>query len=287
MNVVRTAAELRSELGGSRAAGLRVGFVPTMGALHEGHVSLVRAARAATDVVVMSIFVNPLQFVAGEDFATYPRDEATDLGVAEVSGVDVVFIPSVGEMYPEGRTTTVSVGDLGDTLEGRARPGHFDGVATVVAKLFNIVQPDVAFFGQKDAQQVAVVRRMVADLSLPVTVVVGPTVRARDGLALSSRNAYLSADQRTQATALYRALEAGCALMRSGADPATAAKQVWEVMASSAGVEPEYADAVDPDTFGPPENGRSVLLVVAAHVGPARLIDNVIVQAAEIEGGEG
>jgi pantoate--beta-alanine ligase len=287
MKVVRTVPELRSELRRDRSAGRTIGFVPTMGALHEGHLSLVRAARADTDVVVMSIFVNPLQFGTGEDFATYPRDEAADLTLADDAGVDVVFIPSVDEMYPRGRTTTVGVGDLGTVLEGAARPGHFDGVATVVAKLFSIVQPDVAFFGQKDAQQAAVVRRMVADLSFPIEIVVGPTVRAGDGLSLSSRNAYLSAEQRTEAAALYRALEAGRASLLSGADPTTAAKQVWEVMASSAGVEPEYADVVDPDSFGPPKNGRPVLLVAAARVGPARLIDNVLVQAADIAGGEG
>lgn len=282
MNVVRTEAAVRSALRGARAKSRRIGFVPTMGALHEGHLSLVRAARAASDVVVMSIFVNPLQFGEGEDFGIYPRDEAADLARARAEGVDVVFAPSLEEMYPEGRTTTVTVGHLGLTLEGEARPGHFDGVATVVAKLFNMVQPDSAFFGQKDAQQVAVVRRMVTDLSLPVEIVVCPTVREPDGLAMSSRNAYLTTEERTSAAALYRALRGGAGVLESHGDPERAAKEVWEVLSSAEGVIPEYAAAVDPDTFSLPEPGRPVLLALAARVGPARLIDNLLVSADKV-----
>ena len=275
MNVARSRDELGASVGSARAESSRIGFVPTMGALHEGHLSLVRAARKAVDVVVLSIFVNPLQFGPSEDLASYPRDEARDLHLAEQAGVDVVFLPSVHEMYPEGRSTTVSVGRLGTILEGSDRPGHFDGVATVVAKLFNLVQPDVAFFGQKDVQQVAVIKKMVTDLSYAVEIGVEPTVRERDGLALSSRNAYLSPEERQKATAVYRALLKGAeTLAEEGFEAAE--KNMWELLVAE-GLEPSYARVVDPDTFDVPGAGPEVLLVIAARLGNTRLIDNMFV----------
>lgn len=274
MNVVRSEAELRSALVAARNIHDRVGFVPTMGALHEGHLSLMRVARSVSDFVVLSVFVNPLQFGPEEDLAAYPRDEQRDMELARGEGVDLVFLPTVAEMYPAGRETSVTVGSLGSMLEGADRPGHFDGVATVVAKLFNLVQPDVAVFGQKDAQQVAVIHQLVRDLSFDIEIVVAPTVREPDGLALSSRNSYLSADERRPATALYEALRAGAGVLDE--DTALAEKTMWEVLADR-GLEPSYARAVDPTTFGPPTPGNPVLLVVAARLGTTRLIDNLLV----------
>lgn len=275
MKVVRSRAELHGTLRAARVEGSRIGFVPTMGALHEGHLSLVEVAREVADVVVMSIFVNPLQFGPNEDLASYPRDEDRDLRLAEGAGVDLVFVPSVEEMFPDGRSTTVSVGDLGNILEGADRPGHFDGVATVVAKLFNLVSPDVAIFGQKDAQQVAVIKKMVKDLSYAMEIVVAPTVRESDGLALSSRNAYLSADDRPRASALHRALRAGSETIAEEGFEA-AEKNMWELLVAE-GLEPSYARVVDPKTFGPPAEGSHVLLVIAARLGNTRLIDNMLV----------
>lgn len=278
MKVARTIADLRRTLAPERRAARTIGFVPTMGALHEGHLSLVRLARARTDVVVASIFVNPLQFGPAEDLARYPRDEASDLAKAEASGVDVVFVPGLEEMYPPGAATTVDVGPLGTIVEGAARPGHFNGVATVVAKLFNIVEPDVAFFGQKDAQQVAVIKQLVRDLDLDIEIVVGPTERDADGLALSSRNAYLSAVERQVGSTLHVALRAGEAAITSGDDPAIVEKAMWAVLADRDGIEPDYAVAVDPDTFMAPASFRPVLLAVAARVGTTRLIDNLLIE---------
>jgi pantoate--beta-alanine ligase len=278
MNVVRTVSDVRrgiAEIGSDKS----VGFVPTMGALHEGHLSLLRAARGSTGAVVLSIFVNPLQFGPDEDLARYPRDEAADLAAAEREGIDVVFIPSVEEMYPPGGTVRVSAGPLGDTLEGLSRPGHFEGVATVVAKLFNIVRPDVAFFGQKDAQQVAVIRALVRDLQMDVEIRVCPTVRDSDGLALSSRNEYLSSEQRRSALSLWAALRAGADhLDRDHDDPEGTSKAMWRILAAEDGVTPDYAVAVDPDHMGEPRPGEPVLLAVAARVGATRLIDNVVVE---------
>ena len=262
-------AAARSQLNGI------VGFVPTMGALHEGHLSLVKAARDRCDAVAVSVFVNPLQFGPREDFASYPRDEAADGELLADAGVDLLFLPTVEEMYPPGRTTTVSVGELGTILEGADRPGHFDGVATVVAKLFNQVQPRVAYFGQKDAQQVAVIRKLVKDLSYGIEISVEPTVREADGLAMSSRNAYLTSEQRIKATALFRALQLGArTLAEEGFEAAE--KNMWELLVAE-GLEPSYARAVDPHTFGPPTAGGPVLLVIAAHLGTTRLIDNMLV----------
>lgn len=279
MRVARSIAEVRAFYRNERPRGTRVAFVPTMGALHDGHLSLVRRAGEAADLIVVSIFVNPLQFGPSEDYATYPRDESRDVSLLEEESVNLVFLPATDEIYPEGAVTTVRVGGpLGDSFEGAARPGHFDGVATVVSKLFNVVDPDVAVFGQKDAQQVAVIRRMVSDLCYRTEIVVGATVREPDGLALSSRNAYLTEPERATATTLYRALTLGADAY--GAGDASAAKAVMEAeLAATEGVELDYAAAVDPYTFDRPADGGPVLLAVAARVGRTRLIDNVLVQA--------
>jgi pantoate--beta-alanine ligase len=249
-----------------------------MGALHEGHISLLRAARARSGVVVMSIFVNPLQFGPSEDLASYPRNEGADLEIAEREQVDVVFVPSVAEMYPAGATVRVAAGPLGDLLEGRSRPGHFDGVATVVAKLFNIVRPDMAYFGQKDAQQVAVIRALVRDLDMGIDINVCPIVREPDGLALSSRNAYLSPEERTAASGLSVALRHGADHLREHGDPDAAAKEMWRSLSSDPLLIPDYAVAVDPDDMGEPDPGGPILLAVAARVGSTRLIDNFLLE---------
>lgn len=282
MRIVRTAGKLRGEVRAERARGSSVGLVPTMGALHEGHLSLVRRAREENDVVVVSIFVNPLQFGPDEDLDAYPRDEERDARLLDGAGADVVFVPPVEEVHPEDRATTVTVAGLSEVFEGAHRPGHFDGVCTVVAKLFNLVGPERAYFGQKDAQQVAVLKRMIEDLGFPLDLVVCPIVREPDGLALSSRNAYLSASERGRATVLFRALRAGRPLAEAG-DYATAEKEMSRVLRTEEDVEPDYAAAVDADTFGPPRPGGRVLLAVAARVGPARLIDNINLDMPDIE----
>jgi pantoate--beta-alanine ligase len=295
MMVARTKAELTAALAGPRAAGSTIGLVPTMGALHEGHLSLLREARRRCDVVVMSLFVNPTQFRPGEDLDAYPRDEARDLEIADREGVDAVFAPGVQEMYPDGFATTVTVaGPLTEVLCGdpaRRGPEHFHGVTTVVAKLFNVVRPDLAFFGQKDAQQVAVIRRMARDLDLGVEVVAMPTVREADGLAMSSRNAYLGPADRDRATAISRALRAA-EVAANGSGSVITALDAARAELDSAGIEPEYLEARDAEDLSPAEslNGRPVLLAVAARVGGARLIDNVIIGAdrgaAEPDGGK-
>ena len=280
MRIARTIAEVRAFYRNERTRGTTVGFVPTMGSLHEGHLSLMRRARDAAEIVVGSVFVNPLQFGPSEDYDAYPRDEGRDLGLAEAEKVNLVFVPPVEVMYPDGAVTTVHVGGaLGATLEGAARPGHFDGVATVVAKLFNAIAPDVAVFGQKDAQQVAVVRRMVRDLCFGTEVVVGPTVREPDGLALSSRNVYLDDAERAAATALYRALREGEDAYAEHGDHGEATARVRAVLEGAEGVEPDYVAAVDPYTFEAPAEGGALLLAVAARVGGTRLIDNVLLQS--------
>jgi pantoate--beta-alanine ligase len=277
VRAVTTIADLRAELDRARAAARTVGFVPTMGYLHDGHASLMRGARAETDVVVASIFVNPLQFGVGEDLDSYPRDLARDADVAAGAGVDLLFTPSVDEMYPTPVLTSVSVAQVSAPLEGAARPAHFAGVATVVAKLFAIVGPCRAYFGAKDFQQVAVVRRMAHDLSFPVEVVACPTVRELDGLAMSSRNVYLSADERAAAPVVHRALQAGAAQILAGErDPAA----VRELMAQIIEAEPlaglDYAAVVDADSFTVPEPLTGNLrLLAAVRFGRARLIDNV------------
>jgi pantoate--beta-alanine ligase len=276
VKVVDRIAGVRTALAPEREAGRIVGFVPTMGALHEGHLSLVRAARARADVVAVSIFVNPLQFGRNEDLDAYPRDEEGDLRLLEAEKVDLVFLPTRDEMYRPGRSTRVRVSGVTEVLEGAHRPGHFEGVATAVAKLFNIVGPDVAFFGQKDAQQVAVIRRMVRDLDFDLEIAVCPIVREPDGLAMSSRNAYLSDDQRRDASVLYRALRGGADAFRSVRDPAAAEAAMHRELASVPGVRVDYAVACDPDDFGRARPGRPVLLAVAARVGTTRLIDNIL-----------
>jgi pantoate--beta-alanine ligase len=258
VKTLRTIREVRQELAG----GGRVGLVPTMGAFHEGHLALFRAAREDCEAVVVSLFVNPTQFGMNEDLSRYPRDEARDAKLAEAAGVDILFAPSVDEMYPEGYATWVDVEETG--AEGGARPGHFRGVATVCLKLFNIVRPQVAYFGQKDAQQAAVLRRMVRDLDVELDLRVVPTVRDVDGLALSSRNTYLSEEERHQALALPRALEAGRSAHVEGSDPVAAAR------AALNGLMPEYVEVLD--------LGDVMVLAAAARIGTTRLIDNIILE---------
>jgi pantoate--beta-alanine ligase len=282
--VVRSKDELRAALAPRRGEATTIGLVPTMGYLHDGHVSLLRTAREQCDVVVMSLFVNPTQFGPGEDLDRYPRDEERDLGIAAATGVDFVYAPAVEEVYPGAFSTSVAVSGLTEVLDGdrsRRGPGHFLGVTTVVAKLFNTVQPDVAFFGQKDAQQLAVIRRMVRDLDFPVRVEGLPTVREEDGLAMSSRNAYLGDADRGRATALSRALRIAEIRARetSLAEGIAAARSEL----AEAGIEPEYLEARDPEDLSPVErlDQRPVLLAVAAQVGAARLIDNVLITPAD------
>jgi pantoate--beta-alanine ligase len=280
-HALRTKAELRSALEPARRASQTIGLVPTMGYLHEGHLSLIRAARAECDLVVMSLFVNPTQFGPGDDLDSYPRDEERDLRLAAEAGADLVFAPPVDEVYAADASTDVEVGGpLTGVLDGdadRRGPEHFRGVTTVVAKLFNLVGPDVAYFGQKDAQQAVVIRRMVRDLDFPVRVEVMPTVREADGLAMSSRNAYLEPADRQRATALSRALDAAERGARDGslAEGLTAARAEL----AAAGVEPEYLEARDAETLEPVDRlgDRPVLVALAARVGAARLIDNVLI----------
>jgi pantoate--beta-alanine ligase len=248
-----------------------------MGALHEGHLSLLRRARELSDFVVMSLFVNPLQFGPDEDLSSYPRDEARDHLLAEEEKVDVMFLPSVDEMYPPGDAIRVNVGELGSRLEGRSRPGHFDGVATVVAKLFNLVRPDVAFFGQKDAQQVAVIKSLVRGLAFPTKIIVGPTVRDPSGLALSSRNQYLTSHERIKALVLWRSLQIAGRSLTNGDEIGRAVEAATAELRAEQAVRVDYFEAVDPATFGPPKPGGDVLFVVAATVGTTRLIDNLLV----------
>lgn len=276
MRVYDTIAEFRSSLDEARAAGRRVGLVPTMGFLHEGHASLMRAAAADNDEVAATIFVNPLQFAAGEDLESYPRDLARDLTICESAGVTHLLTPSAAEMYPRPIATTVSVAGVSAPMEGASRPHFFDGVATVVAKLFNICGPCRAYFGEKDYQQLLVVRRMAADLDFPVEVVGCPIVREPDGLAMSSRNVYLGPAERQAATVLSRALEAGSAAIDAGeVDPLAVEAVLSAAIAAEPLAELDYAAVVDPETLDPPERITGpVRLLVAARVGPARLIDN-------------
>jgi len=280
VRTVRTIREVREVLAPERRAGRSIGLVPTMGSFHEGHLSLVRRARQECDVVVVSLFVNPTQFGPAEDLDTYPRDEARDRRLAEDEGVDVLFAPPVEEVYPDGFDTTVTVGGLTRVLDGdpaRRGPGHFAGVATVVTKLLNMVGPDVAYFGQKDAQQALMIRKLARDLDVPVHIEVCPIVRDPDGLALSSRNAYLSADERERALALSRALRAAEDVVAGGRLEAAAVLAAARRKLDEAGVEPEYLELRSADDLSEVErvNG-STLLAVAARVGRARLIDNAI-----------
>jgi len=286
MTTLRTVAELRAALDGPRRAGRRIGLVPTMGALHEGHLSLIRQARAACELVVVTLFVNPAQFDEHADLAVYPRDEQRDARLAEQAGADVLFAPAPAEVYPPGFATTVSVAGVSAALEGEQRdPEHFDAVATVVVKLLNMAGPDVAFFGQKDAQQVAVIRRLVRDLDIPVRIEVGATVREPDGLALSSRNVRIAAAERDRALALRRGLEAARACAQAGERDAAAIVAAGRAAMRALDVEPEYLELVAPDSFAAVArlNGEPVLAAVAARVGDVRLIDNEILIPASAD----
>ena len=280
MRTVHTVSELRDALQPARRDGRSIGLVPTMGFFHDGHLALIRRARAESELVVVSLFVNPSQFSPSEDLAAYPRDEARDAALAGGEGVDVLFAPAVDEVYPPGFDTTVAVGGLTQVLDGAPEhrsPGHFAGVTTVVTKLLNMVGPDVAYFGQKDAQQALVIRRLVRDLDIPVRIEVCPTVRDPDGLALSSRNAYLSADERGQALGLNRALRAAEAEVAAGRVDGELVLAAARAQLDAHGIEPEYLELRSTTDLSPVErvNG-STLLAVAARVGHARLIDNTI-----------
>lgn len=278
MQMITSAAEMTALGRQARREGKRVGLVPTMGALHQGHLSLVRAARAQSDMVVTSIFVNPRQFGPNEDFARYPRSLESDSVLLAAEKTDYLFHPSVEEMYPSGATAWVTVEGISDKLDGRSRPGHFRGVTTVVAKLLNIVQPELAFFGQKDAAQAAIIRKMVGDLNFDVEIVVCPIVRESDGLAMSSRNVYLSAAQRKQATVLYRALMRVQMLSDQGeSDAARLAAAGKQVIAEEPSVRLDYFEVVNPDSLeNVPDIASRALVAVAAHVGSTRLIDNIV-----------
>ncbi len=278
MEVVRKIIECRDRTWKARGEEKTVGFVPTMGFLHEGHLSLVRKCRQETDYCVVSIFVNPTQFGPGEDFNQYPRDEERDLALLRKEGVDLVFIPTVEEMYPEGYQTYVEVTELSRPLCGQFRKGHFRGVATVVTKLFNIVYPHIAYFGQKDYQQYLIIKRMVKDLNMPVEIKALPIVRERDGLAMSSRNTYLNPEERAQAVALYRALMKAKQAYDEGERSADRIKKtVEEELAKYPLVKVQYIEVVDGETLKPVERIEGKTLVaVAAFVGKARLIDNVL-----------
>lgn len=291
MDRAETIDEVRAAVHRERSAGRRVGFVPTMGALHEGHLSLVRAARERTDRVIVSVFVNPTQFAPGEDYQAYPRDLDSDARLAEGAGADLLFAPSVEELYPPGFSTEVRVKGLSEPLCGEHRPGHFDGVAVVVAKLLNIVRPDVSVFGQKDAQQALLIRRLARDLHLPGEIVVAPTVREADGLAMSSRNRYLSPEERRAARSLSRGL-AGAreAWERGEREPGALQETARREMDSEPLVRTEYAEIRDLEELRPWRGGEGpALLAVAARVGRARLIDNVILgtsgEGLELAGG--
>jgi len=265
---------IRDAVLAARRQGRRVGFVPTMGALHEGHASLVRRAAAECDDVVVSIFVNPTQFAPGEDFARYPRTLDADRALVAGCRARWVFLPDTAATYPPGHATTVVVGAPAADLEGTVRPGHFNGVATVVCWLFNVVPADIAYFGAKDWQQTVVVRRMVEDLAIPISIVVCPTVREADGLAMSSRNAYLSPDDRRRAVALHEGLQEARRRWEAGDDPATVEETIRAALHARA-IPVDYAVVVDPLTLLPPRDGGEAVALVAGRVGPTRLIDNM------------
>jgi len=283
MRILRSKAQLREALERPRRDGKRISLVPTMGYFHEGHLSVMRAARRESDVLVVSLFINPTQFGPGEDLDSYPRDEERDAGLAEAEDVDLLWVPDADEMYPEGFATGVEVSnELTGVLEGdpaRRGPSHFRGVTTVVAKLFNAVQPDVAYFGGKDAQQAVVIRRMTEDLDFPVEIEVLPTVREEGGLALSSRNAYLSREERDRALAISGGLRAAERAAAAGETSVAALVEAAQSELRNAGIEPEYVEARSAEDLSPIAelNGRPVLVAVAARVGRARLIDNVVI----------
>lgn len=278
MDEITDVATLRARLRAERASGRSIAFVPTMGYLHAGHLSLVGAARDAADVVVLSAFVNPLQFGPDEDFERYPRDGARDRELARAHGVHIFFAPSVAEMYPESSELRVTAGEVGSRLEGAVRPGHFDGVLTVVAKLFNIVAPDVTCFGQKDIQQVTLVRRMINALDFPIRLVVVPIMREADGLAMSSRNVYLSRSERTTALALWRGLHAAERAWHAGERQADRLRALVEhELGTEPAIAADYVALVDPHQLLPvAQADAGAILAVAARVGRTRLIDNII-----------
>ncbi len=279
MKIITTISEMQFLADALRREGKTIGFVPTMGFLHEGHLSLMRRARQESDAVVASIFVNPTQFGPQEDFERYPRDEEGDRIKCESAGVDILFMPTAAEMYPEKPSVFVTVEGISDILEGAIRPGHFRGVATVVAKLFQIVKPHKAFFGQKDYQQCAVIKRMVKGLNLDVEVVVLPTVREQDGLAMSSRNSYLSADERRVAAVIHRALASGEQMVKAGVgEPETLKTTMRAVLGEAPGIVLDYVEVADPESLTPLAivKGRAVILI-AVRLGRTRLIDNVLI----------
>lgn len=282
METITSADQMTALVREVRRAGKRIGFVPTMGALHEGHLSLVRTARAQCDTVVASVFVNPAQFGPNEDFSRYPRNFEHDAEMLAGEKADFVFYPSVEEMYPQGARTWVEVEGLSEKLDGRSRPGHFRGVTTVVCKLFNIIWPDMAFFGQKDAAQVAIIRRMVQELNFSIEIVACPIVREKDGLAMSSRNAYLDSGQRRQALVLYRALMRVHFLVDRGETQSARLVQAGrQVMAEEPAVRPDYFEIIHPDTLEPlPDISQRSLVAVAAYLGNTRLIDNTVISGA-------
>jgi pantoate--beta-alanine ligase len=280
MKIITTISDMQSLADSLRKEGRTMGFVPTMGFLHEGHVSLMRRARKACDVVIVSIFVNPTQFGPNEDLDRYPRDEAGDRAKCEAAGVDVLFMPTAAGMYPEKPSVFIAVEGISDVLEGAVRPGHFRGVATVVAKLFNIVKPHKAFFGQKDYQQCAVIRRMVKGLNMDVDVVVLPTVREPDGFAMSSRNSYLSADERRKAAVIYHALSEAEQMARTGTNaPEILKSKIQSVLQQEKGIEIDYIEVADHETLEPLSSAKDrMVLLVAVRIGSTRLIDNLVIQ---------
>jgi pantoate--beta-alanine ligase len=279
MKIIQTIGEMRNASRNLKQAGKRVGFVPTMGALHEGHLSLVRAAKAQSNVVAASIFVNPTQFGPTEDYSKYPRTFERDCELFTKEGVELLFAPTVEEMYPAGAVTYVTVEDMSERLCGKSRPGHFRGVTTVVSKLFNIVEPDVAFFGQKDAAQVAIIRRMVKDLNIPVEITTCPIVREADGLAMSSRNTYLDPQQRKAALVLYRSLQEVKRIFESGqSNTGKLVERGQKVFAQEPSVHLDYLQIVDPDTLETLDQiNNSALVAAAAFLGATRLIDNFVI----------
>src|SRR6266403_1422779 len=284
MKICTTSEQARDVCRAARRAGARIGLIPTMGALHGGHLSLVRAAKGQSNFLAVSIFVNPLQFGSTEDFSTYPRTFERDRDLLKHEGVDLIFVPSVAEMYPKDAVTYVNVEGLSERLDGRSRPGHFRGVTTIVAKLFHIIEPDAAFFGQKDAAQLAVIRRMVRDLNFPVEIVACPILRESDGLAMSSRNAYLNREERGRALVLQHSLHQVRQEFQAGeriaAKLISAAK---EVFAREPQVALDYFEIIDPETLDPVERiAQRTLVAVAAHVGPTRLIDNTVLNPESI-----
>ncbi len=282
MEITKTIESARNLITAARKQGKAIGLVPTMGALHIGHISLIQAARKQTDYVVVSIFVNPTQFGPAEDFDKYPRPFDDDLQICREQGVDLVFAPDAKEMYPTENITWVNVEKLTESLCGRWRPGHFRGVATVCAKLFNITRPDVAFFGQKDAQQALIIKRMVADLNIPIQIEICPTVREADGLAVSSRNKYLKPAERRDAPLLYESLQKARQLVRDGVrDPERIISEMRKILAASKLLEPQYIEITHPETLEPlnPVKGAA-LVALAARCGSTRLIDNILVDAA-------